>query len=140
MHGTFSDASTDARKAPTWRLHAKARPGSRSVTCRENFASVLESSSVNQSRWTAMSHRSLRTTHQARLDANLQQRRYAYLDAHALAVASNTMVLTTAGQQLPSRGLRRIGDAQMREQSEKTVRPAAYPPHNAHKPSCTRLM
>ena len=39
-----------ARKAPTWRLYAKARPGSRRVTWRENFASVLESSSVNQSR------------------------------------------------------------------------------------------
>ena len=46
--------------APTWRLHANAAPGRRSVTWRENLASVLESSSVNQAGWTSMPHRSLR--------------------------------------------------------------------------------
>ncbi len=73
---TLSDASTAARNAPTWRLHAKAAPGRRSVTWRENLASVLESSSVNQAGWTSMPHRSLwAVTHVCKPRAALQRQR-----------------------------------------------------------------
>ena len=56
---TLGDERTQPRKAPTSELQAKAAPGMRSVTCRENLAGVEESSSMYQCFSTAIPQRSL---------------------------------------------------------------------------------